>query len=148
MAFGTASLANNSAVYLGCLTPGGDLKDVTIDVAPECKGNATFIQWNSEGSQGPQGPEGPTGDPGSPLPQTLYGVEQWVGPFVIGSDTNSHRVATDPYSGDCQQQLRDQRRSELGRVLELCQSRQPHLVHLAVRLHLRLGTQGSITFRH
>ena len=51
-----AMASNHDDVYYACLTPGGELSDVTVDEAPTCKGNKTLIQWNEAGQPGPPGP--------------------------------------------------------------------------------------------
>lgn len=62
------SLAGSaSAQVIGaCLTPSGDLKDVTVGSIPSCGGNESAISWNVEGQQGPQGDMGGTGADGAP----------------------------------------------------------------------------------
>ena len=45
-----------------CLSPGGDLSDVSVGVQPSCSGNKAAISW---GVVGPEGPKGETGDAGA-----------------------------------------------------------------------------------
>lgn len=61
----SVALADEPGVeYYACVNQGGDLSAVTIDEAPECRGNKTLIHWNENGPQGPAGAIGPAGPPG------------------------------------------------------------------------------------
>lgn len=63
---------NHDVVVYACLTPGGQLRNVTTDGPPNCPGNNTLISWNQTGPQGdigPQGPQGPKGDEGKIGPE-------------------------------------------------------------------------------
>lgn len=44
--------------FTGCLTPGGDLKNVALGDGPAkgCTGSSVEVSWNAEGPQGPPGP--------------------------------------------------------------------------------------------
>lgn len=66
--FGGVVYANaQGEMFTGCLTPGGDLKNVALGDGPagECKGNSFEVSWNVQGPTGPQGPAGPEGPPGT-----------------------------------------------------------------------------------
>ncbi len=53
---GVAVAADHDDIFTACLTPGGDLKDVEINVdTADCRGNSTPVTWNSEGVPGPPG---------------------------------------------------------------------------------------------
>lgn len=62
-------------VFTGCLTPGGDLKNVQLGTEPTspCKGSSVQVSWNVQGPIGPQGPQGPEGPEGPDGPEGPQG---------------------------------------------------------------------------
>jgi hypothetical protein len=78
--------SNHDEIVYACLTPGGQLKDVTIDGPPNCPGQNTLISWNQTGPVGPTGPagdvgpEGPQGEPGPEGPEGPQGPQGPDGP--------------------------------------------------------------------
>ena len=71
---------NHDVVVYACLTPGGQLRDVTTDGPPDCAGNNTLISWNQTGPQGEIGPTGPQGEPGPEGPEGDQGEPGPEGP--------------------------------------------------------------------
>ncbi len=71
---------DHDVVVYACLTPGGQLRNVTTDGPPDCPSNNTLISWNQTGPQGDIGPQGPQGEEGEIGPQGTAGPQGEEGP--------------------------------------------------------------------
>ena len=62
---GVAYAQQEADTFTGCLTPGGDVKNVALGSAPtkECTGQSVQVSWNIEGVTGETGPQGEQGPP-------------------------------------------------------------------------------------
>lgn len=98
---GVVGVADTSPVtFVGCLTPGGTLTQVTTSgQQPACGPASTLVTWNQIGPPGPQGLPGPQGPQGPQGPRGLQGPAGPTG--AAGANGISVTSAAEPAGTNC-----------------------------------------------